>query len=81
MPPQKIEIWAGTKENELKLIATIKPPKLEKAVPNIINAEKIEFTEQYQYIKIVAQPLAELPKWHAGAGQKAWVFFDEIYLY
>jgi len=31
-----------------------------------------------RYIKIVAQNLAKCPKGHAGAGQAAWMFIDEI---
>jgi hypothetical protein len=36
---------------------------------------------EYKYFKIVAKPLSKLPSWHPGAGQKAWVFIDEIYFY
>jgi beta-galactosidase len=31
-----------------------------------------------KYVKLVIKALAQLPKWHGGAGSKAWVFMDEI---
>lgn len=31
-----------------------------------------------QYVKIVAIPLPEIPAWHRAAGQKPWIFTDEI---
>ena len=31
-----------------------------------------------RYVKVVAKNLASIPSWHPGAGQKAWLFVDEI---
>jgi sialate O-acetylesterase len=31
-----------------------------------------------RYIKVVAQTIGQCPPWHPGAGQKAWIFADEI---
>ncbi|MCB9208883.1 MAG: alpha-L-fucosidase [Ignavibacteriales bacterium] len=31
-----------------------------------------------RYIKIIAKNIKECPSWHRGAGEKAWIFFDEI---
>lgn len=31
-----------------------------------------------RYIRVVAIPLAEIPAWHRAAGQKPWIFIDEI---
>lgn len=31
-----------------------------------------------RYLRIVAEPLPEIPSWHRAAGQKAWIFTDEI---
>ena len=31
-----------------------------------------------RYLRIVAEPLPEIPAWHRAAGQKAWIFTDEI---
>jgi hypothetical protein len=32
-------------------------------------------------LRIVVYPLAALPEWHAGKGNKAWCFMDEIKIY
>lgn len=34
--------------------------------------------EKLRYIKVVAKNRGICPQWHAGAGQKAWIFADEI---
>ena len=31
-----------------------------------------------RYIKVVARPYGDLPDWHPGAGQPAWIFADEL---
>lgn len=33
---------------------------------------------KYRYLRVVAPPLPEIPAWHRAAGQKAWIFTDEI---
>lgn len=42
---------------------------------------KITFNEtNTRYVKITLNPLAKMPKWHGGAGNKAYLFIDEISL-
>ena len=31
-----------------------------------------------RYIRIIANPLPEIPSWHRASGQKPWIFIDEI---
>ncbi len=31
-----------------------------------------------RYLRVVAEPLPEIPAWHRAAGQKAWIFTDEM---
>ena len=33
---------------------------------------------KYRYVRVVAEPLPEIPAWHRAAGQKPWIFTDEI---
>ena len=35
-------------------------------------------SEKYRYVRVVADPLPEIPAWHRAAGQKPWIFTDEI---
>ena len=30
-------------------------------------------------VKIVAKPVAKLPAWHPGKGERGWVFVDEVF--
>ena len=32
------------------------------------------------YLRVVAEPLPEIPSWHRAAGEKAWIFTDEIFV-
>ena len=33
---------------------------------------------KYRYVRVVAEPIPEIPAWHRAAGQKPWIFTDEI---
>ncbi|MEA1886420.1 MAG: family 20 glycosylhydrolase [Bacteroidota bacterium] len=33
---------------------------------------------QVRYVRVLGQSIIECPEWHAGAGDKAWIFADEI---
>ena len=32
------------------------------------------------YLRVVAEPLPEIPSWHRAAGAKPWIFTDEIFV-
>jgi len=32
------------------------------------------------FLKVVAIPVAKLPAWHPGKGQKGWLFTDELFV-
>ncbi|MCX6235051.1 MAG: hypothetical protein NT175_10085 [Bacteroidetes bacterium] len=65
--------------NQFNPLATI--------VNNISPAEEKpiikDFTAEFKpvkarYVKILARNMGVCPKWHPGAGEKAWIFADEI---
>lgn len=35
-------------------------------------------TASGRYVKVNAYPLIEIPEWHLGAGEKGWIFVDEL---
>ena len=78
-PPVEIEVWGGSQQNHLRLLAKVKPGKKgqEKA---LIKLEATFKPQQLSYLKIVARNLKKLPDWHAGKGEPAWIFVDEILL-
>jgi hypothetical protein len=48
------------------------------SIPVLIKATKKAASKK---IKIILKGIKELPGWHAGKGQQAWVFIDEIKVY
>ena len=79
MPAQSIEIWGGNDPKDLR--------RLGKLVPEQPKSMKSSYSKgldcrispaTVKYIKIVATPVAKLPSWHPGKGDKAWIFVDEV---
>ncbi|KPM47804.1 c-type cytochrome domain-containing protein [Jiulongibacter sediminis] len=81
MPPVSVELWAGPSPNSMKLLGKKSPDQLKGYVQKRVDGLSFELTEKNKYIKLIARPIAKLPSWHAGSGQKGWVFIDEIYLW
>jgi uncharacterized membrane protein len=81
-PPEEIEVWAGENADKLKLIKKVKPDQ-----PKGYDAQKVESLSlslepaAYHYYKLIAKPVAKLPLWHSGKGDKGWVFVDEMFFY
>jgi uncharacterized membrane protein len=79
-PPTRIEVWGGANEKSLKLLKVITeavPAKDMAGAQNLVYEAAFE-PQELSCIKVIAKPLAKLPEWHAGKGQKAWVFVDEV---
>ncbi len=82
MPPASIEVWGGNDQKSLKLLGRIHPRQPEKDGPTENIPIEIKFTPaSIKVMKVVAVPVAKLPKWHPGKGDKGWVFVDEIFVY
>ena len=79
MPAQSIEVWGGNEAKNLKLLSKFTPQQPEKYIPSAMKGLECKFNPvNVKYIKIVASPVAKLPKWHSGKGDKGWLFVDEI---
>lgn len=81
MPPVSVELWGHNASGKWVLIEKHTPTQLKESVPKSANAASFSWNQAYDFYKIIAYPNPKLPKWHGGAGQKAWVFLDEIYLW
>jgi hypothetical protein len=79
MPAQSIEIWGGDDPKNLKRIGQLTPEQPKAMKPYYTRGYecKVE-TGPVKCIKIVATPVAKLPSWHPGKGDKGWIFVDEI---
>ena len=66
----------------MKLLARVSPAQPAK---ESMNSENLAIECKYQpvsirYIKLLINPVGKLPAWHAGKGQKAWIFIDEVFV-
>ncbi len=81
MPPISIEVWGGDEAGHLKLLSRLTPQQPLKVVPGYIKAFELSFSPvKLNYIKLVAVPVAKLPPWHPGKGDKGWIFTDEVFV-
>ncbi|HQS24816.1 MAG: hypothetical protein B7Y11_06795 [Sphingobacteriia bacterium 24-36-13] len=81
MPPTSIEVWGGNELSQLKLLGRLTPPQPTAVTKGYLKGYEINFAPtSLKYIKVIAVPIAVLPKWHPGKGDKGWVFVDEVYV-
>jgi hypothetical protein len=80
LPPASMELWAGNDRAHWKLIQrTVPHQPLEKEPAGI--GKGIEFTippGSGPFFKLVAQPVAKVPKWISKKPEKGWLFVDEV---
>jgi uncharacterized membrane protein len=82
MPPVYVEMYGGKNARELKLLDKVVLPQPKGYEPNSIRALELKIPSgDYPWIKVVAERVQKLPPWHVGAGDKGWVFIDEIFFY
>jgi uncharacterized membrane protein len=81
MPPQQIELWGGTNNNNLVLLKKINPQQPSKQqTPYLVGIDGSFPAKNVSVLKIVLKPVSKLPSWHPGKGTKGWVFVDEVFL-
>ncbi len=80
-PPAQVEVWGGNNKNNLRLLNTLKPEQPTKKSTDGNLAVKCSFNKtSVSCIKLLVTPVKSLPAWHAGKGQKGWVFVDEVFV-
>jgi uncharacterized membrane protein/mono/diheme cytochrome c family protein len=81
MPPAMVEVWGGDTEQGLKRLAHINPQQPDSLRAAYMWGLDCNFTPTpVKILKLIAVPVAKLPAWHPGKGQKAWLFTDEIFV-
>ncbi|MBN3581733.1 chitobiase/beta-hexosaminidase C-terminal domain-containing protein [Algoriphagus aestuarii] len=79
-PPAQVEIWVK-QSGTWNLAIKETPPQSEEI--KIARLEALKYNlpaESFDEIRVRLTPLSRLPKWHPGAGEKGWVFIDEVLL-
>jgi uncharacterized membrane protein len=81
MPPASVEIWGGNEPNKLQLLNRVIPRQPSKMAPAYLRSFDCSFKPvSVRCIKLVARPVAKLPVWHPGKGDKGWLFTDEVFI-
>ena len=80
--PQRVALYISDDNQTWQLIAEERPENPEiLATPSIYTVTLTsEAPIQAKYLRIVAEPLPEIPSWHRAAGDKAWIFSDEVFV-
>lgn len=81
LPAARVEVWGGKDARNLRLLKTEAPTPLTKSDLVLVANPGTRLSippAAYGCLKVVAVPVGKLPEWHPGAGQKAWVFVDEV---
>ncbi|MFC0775464.1 chitobiase/beta-hexosaminidase C-terminal domain-containing protein [Terrimonas alba] len=79
MPAQTIEVFGGNDAKDLKLIGRMQPEQPKKMRSTYTKGFECKLhTAPVKYLKLVVTPVAKLPSWHQGKGDKGWIFVDEV---
>ena len=78
--PRKVEIWGSNDGAHFTLLQTEVIPEAQGADANAVQTFAIPVSGKYRYFRVLAQNQGVCPGWHPGAGAKAWVFVDEVWV-
>ena len=76
--PTEVEFFVSTDGRSFKSIGTVEnevDPETDEAIIQELDIRK-KF--KARYVRMVAKNIGICPEWHVGAGEKAWIFCDEI---
>jgi hypothetical protein len=77
--PEEVEVSFSIDSNEYSEVNIIGSDSISEHESLAISKFSFETKgEKVRYIKIKAKNVGEIPSWHPGAGEKAWLFTDEI---
>lgn len=81
MPPEKIELWAGNDSTTLMKVFSLSPKQPSRYDADLNEIYHLPIKIKGRFFRIKVFPVAKLPKWHSGKGDKAWTFVDEFFFY
>ncbi len=77
--PEKVQIEILDDDRNSIADALLIPETTMEAIGTVIEDLPATFQNvEGRYIKVLAKNIGTLPKWHEGAGNKAWIFVDEV---
>ena len=80
--PQRVAFYASDDKGTWQLITEEHPESPEILTTPSIHTVTLtsEVPIKANHLRIVAEPLPEIPSWHRAAGEKAWIFTDEVFV-
>ncbi len=82
--PEQVGFYTSTDSVQWNPAGHMRNKNFEVLATPMIYTNEVEFVRSIdpgvpvRYIRVVAIPPAEIPDWHRAAGQKPWIFIDEI---
>ncbi len=76
--PEKVDYYVSNDGKNFQHTGTVNNDVSQKDMEVQIKNFDMNFATKARYIKVVAKNIGVCPEWHWGAGQKAWIFADEI---
>jgi len=78
--PTSVEFYASRDGIHFDNVGVVRNDVPEKDPDTIIKDFKLAFkSKEIRYIRMIAKGIGVCPPWHIGAGDKAWLFIDEIF--
>ncbi|MBP5643512.1 MAG: GH92 family glycosyl hydrolase [Bacteroidales bacterium] len=76
--PTEVEFFISNDGKNFKSVGVVENEIPEETEDAVIQELAINRRMKARYVRMVAKSLGICPEWHVGAGEKAWVFCDEI---
>lgn len=77
--PQKVEFYVSKNEKKWEKVGEVSAENPEWLAKAFIKTFKAEFpSKKARFIRVIAQPLPQIPDWHRAVGNPCWIFCDEI---
>ena len=76
--PTEVEFFVSKDGKNYESVGVVENEVAPEAEDAIIQELEIRKHLQARYVRMVAKNLGVCPEWHVGAGEKAWIFCDEI---
>ena len=76
--PEQVEFFISTDGKNFKSMGVVENEIAQDAEDAVIQELDINKRMTARYVRMVAKNIGTCPAWHVGAGEKAWIFCDEV---
>ncbi len=76
--PREVEFFVSDDGKNFRSVGKVKNEVADDNDDALIQEMAVRPRTNARYVKMVAKTIGTCPEWHVGAGQKAWIFCDEL---